>query len=262
MATNQQPVNRTTTASTTGYTRPTVYEYDTTAMITPTDRVRWGAILAGLFTVLATLVFFTVLGLALGFETFDPENTQSFGIGAGIYGIVAALVAFALGGFVAAKTAAVTGTGNAILQSGMVWIVTIALIVNFIGTGIGTLLNVAGSAVSTAADVAGNVAGEAAGAIADAPGAAAAGADQAGNAAQTAVPGIEATAAAIPGQVQETLENVTPQQVEEATSNVADAAWWALLGLGVTALAALGGGLLGTRRNPTDITADPRVATN
>ncbi len=123
-------------------------------MITPTDRVRWAPILAGLFTVLASLVFFTVLGLALGLETLDADNPRNFGIGAGIYGIIAGLVSFALGGFIAAKTAAVTGVGNAILQSGMVWIVTIALIVNFIGTGVSTIINVASSTAATAADVA------------------------------------------------------------------------------------------------------------
>jgi len=223
-------------------------------MISPTDRVRWASILAGLFTVLASLVFFTVLGLALGLQSFDADNPQSFGIGAGIYGIIAALIAFALGGFMAAKTAAVTGTGNAILQSGMVWIVTIALIVNFIGNGIGTILNVAGNAGATAADVAGNVAGDAAEAVADAPGVQATAAN--------AVPDIQATAGAIAGDVQEQLADVTPQEVEQVADSLADGPWWTLLGLGITALATLGGGLLGKRSNPVDIAADPRVATN
>ncbi|MBN8634489.1 MAG: hypothetical protein J0M07_04140 [Anaerolineae bacterium] len=258
MAANQQPVNRTTTTTGTTYSRPTVYDYDATMMITPTDRVRWGPILAGLFTVLATLVFFTLLGLALGLETFNADDPRSFGIGAGIYGIIAGLISFALGGFIAAKTAAVTGVGNAILQSGMVWIVTIALIVNFIGTGIGTLLNVAGSAVTTAADVASNVAGDAAGAVASDPNLQA----TAQTGVEGAAPELQATAAALPGEVQGALEDVSPQEVEQAADNVADAAWWALLGLGVTAAAALGGGLMGTRRNPVDIAADPRISTN
>lgn len=258
MAANPQSRNRTTSTPSTTYTSPTVYDYDATMMITPTDRIRWAPILGGLFTVLATLIFFTVLGLALGLETFDANNPRNFGIGAGIYGIVAGLISFALGGFIAAKTAAVTGVGNAILQSGMVWIVTIALIVNFIGSGIGTIINVASSTAATAADVASNLAGEVAGAVADDP---ALQATAAGGAATTA-PGIQATAQALPGEVQEQLDNVTPEQVEQAVGGVADAAWWALLGLGVTALAALGGGLMGTRRNPVDIAADPRVSTN
>ncbi|MBE2271206.1 MAG: hypothetical protein IAE80_23430 [Anaerolinea sp.] len=258
MATNQP--NRTTTTSTTGYARPTVYDYDATMMITPTDRVRWAPILAGLFTVLASLIFFAVLGFALGLESYDPNaaNNQNFGFGAGIYGIIAGLISFALGGFIAAKTAAVTGAGNAVLQSGMVWIVTIVLIVNFIGTGIGTILNVAGSAAATAVDVAGTVVGDAAGAVADDPNLQA----TAEGAAEDAAPAIQATAQALPGEVQQQIEDLTPEQIDQATSDVANAAWWTLLGLGVTAAATLLGGLLGMRRNAVDIAADPRVATN
>lgn len=235
MAANQ-PVNRERAAT---YARPNVYEYETTAMITPTDRVRWGPILAGLFTVLASLVFFTTLGIALGLETFEAEQAQNFGIGAGIYGIISGLISFALGGFIAAKTAAVTGMGNAILQSGMVWIVTIALIVNFIGSGIGTILNVATEAAGAAANVAG---------------------DAAADVAQD--PNAQATAQGLQEQAEQAVQDVTPQQVENVADQAADAAWWTLLALGLTALAALIGGAAGTRRNPTDIAADPRVATN
>jgi hypothetical protein len=146
----------------TAYTNPpipVVDEYIETRTYPLRDRVRWASIIAGLFTVLSMLVLFTVLGIALGLSSFDANNPRSFGIGAGIYGIVSALIAFAIGGFVAARTAAVTGTDNALLQSGMVWMVTIALIVNFIGSGVGTLLNVAGGAVDTAVTGASNVAG-------------------------------------------------------------------------------------------------------
>jgi hypothetical protein len=250
--TTLQPVDR--DRVTNSYTPRAVYDVDTTTMITPTDRVRWAAILAGLFTVLASLVFFTVLGIALGLETFEADQARNFGLGAGIYGIVAGLISFALGGFISAKTAAVTGVGNAILQSGMVWIVTIALIVNFIGTGVGTILNLAGDAATTAANVAGDAAGAAADAVGDAPGAQA-------TLAQGAE-GVQPTAEAIIGEAQQAIADVDAQDVEEAAGNAADAAWWTLLGLGVTAGAALGGGLLGTRRHATAIAADPRVRTN
>jgi ABC-type transport system involved in multi-copper enzyme maturation permease subunit len=210
----------------------------------PVDRVRWASILAGLFTVLAALVFFTVLGIALGLSTFDADNPRSFGIGVGIYGIISALVAFALGGFLAARTAAVSGRGNALLQSGLVWIVTIALIVNFIGSGVGTLLNIAGGAASTAIEAASNVAGDAAGVVAENPQLQA----TVAQGATAEAPSIQATVAAVPAQVQEQLGNVSSEDVEEAARNASSAAWWTLLGLGVSALAALLGGLAGARR--------------
>lgn len=225
--------------------RPVVNEYDVNTTIMPTDRVRWASVLAGLFTVLAALVFFTVLGLALGLSSFDANNPRSFGIGAGIYGIASALIAFALGGFIAARTAAVTGTSNGVLQAGMVWIVTIALIVNFIGSGIGTLLNVAGGVTNTAINAASNVAGDAAEAVAENPALQA----TAVEGATQVAPALEATAGAVGEQVQEQLDNVTPAQVEQAVQNVSPAAWWALAGLGVSAAAALLGGALGKRRD-------------
>lgn len=236
--------------------RPVVNEYDMNTTIVPTDRVRWAAILAGLFTVLAALVFFTVLGLALGLSTFDANNPRNFGIGAGIYGIISALIAFALGGFIAARTAAVTGTGNGILQAIMVWVVTIALIVNFIGSGIGTLLNIAGGAANTAINAASNFAGNAADAVADNPqlqATAAQGATQ-------AAPALEATAGAVGNQVQEQIQNVTPEQVEQAVQDVSPAAWWAVVGLVVSALAAIVGGALGRRRDENFLVEHGRTA--
>ncbi len=228
--------------------RPIVNEYDVNTTILPTDRVRWAAVLSGLFTVLAALVFFTVLGLALGLSTFDANNPRNFGIGAGIYGIASALIAFALGGFIAAKTAAVTGTSNGVLQAGMVWIVTIALIVNFIGSGVGTLLNVAGGVANTAVTAASNVAGDAADVVADNPEIQA----TVAQGATEAAPEVAATAEALADQVQTQIQNVTPEQVEQAVQDVGPAAWWALAGLGVSALAAMLGGALGRRRNMLD----------
>ncbi len=148
---------------------PLVVEYAETDVRAPADRVRWAAILAGIFTVLAALIVFVVLGIAAGLTAFDADNLRGLGIGAGLYGVVSALVAFALGGFIAAKTAGRRGAGNAVLQSGMVWIVTIALIVNFIGSGVGTILNLAGSAANTAAVAGSNLAGDAAQAVAANP---------------------------------------------------------------------------------------------
>jgi hypothetical protein len=220
----------------------------------PTDRVRWAAILAGIFTVLAALIFFVVLGIALGLTAFDADNIRGFGIGAGLYGVVSALISFALGGFMAAKTAARRGTGNAILQSGMVWIVTIALIVNFIGTGVGSLLNLAGSAASTAAVAGANVVGEAAGAVAVDPAIQA----TASTAIDAAVPTVQAQVGGVVDQIQEQVAAVTPEDVEQAAQDASSAAWWALLGLGVSAAAALGGGLLGTRSRDAVITDDDR----
>ena len=80
------------------------------SVATPTDRVRWSSILAGLFTALSTGILLSLAALAFGLNQFDPTSTaRSFGLGAGIVGAVIWLVAFGVGGYVAARTAAVVG---------------------------------------------------------------------------------------------------------------------------------------------------------
>jgi len=226
--------------------RTTYYDNDTVSIAAPKDRVRWASVLAGLFTVLASLAFFTVLGVAIGAAAYDPgEPASNFGAGAGIYGIIAALISYFFGGFIAARTAAVAGTGNAILNGAMVWIVTVALIVNFIGTGIGTLLGTATDVATTAAGAAAQIAAPAVQEAVEDPAAGANAQDAAANA-----------AAGVQGAVQDAqqqLQSVTPQQIDQAAEDVSRAAWMALLALGVSALAAIIGGVAGTRRYPTDV---------
>lgn len=228
-----------------------VTNIDVETDVRPTDRVRWAAILAGIFTVLAALIVFTVLAFALGLSGFDASNIGSFGIGAGIFGAVFALIAFFLGGFIAARTAAVAGTQNGILHGGMVWIVGIVLIVNFIGSGIGTVLNVAGSAASTAAQVAAPVVAEVgsdaavagATAVAENPElqvTAAAGATQAGDQLNQAAT-----------QVSQQLAQIDEEDVNQAVQSAGTTAWWTLLALGISAAAALIGGASGARRSLT-----------
>lgn len=223
-------------SSAVGYADP-VYDRST-AIIAPTDRVRWGPIFAGLFAALSTLIVLSILGLAVGLTSYDAgDPLRNFGIGAGIWGAVSTLVAFLLGGWLAARTAAASGRGNGVLNGAMVWIVAIPLILYLVSSGLGSLLNTAGSVAAT-------------GATALAP---AAGALTGDTVAQPEVAAtVEATAGDLAAQAEATVsalgEAVTPANVE-ATANDAGAAAWStlvglLLGLGASAL----GGLLGARR--------------
>lgn len=221
------------------------YDVDNTTVITPKDRVRWASVLAGLFTAMAALIFLAVLGIAIGLQSYDASNpAQNFGIGTGIYTIISGLIAFFLGGFIAAKTAAVGGRSNGLLNGAMVWIVTIVLIVNFLGTGIGTLL---GTTLNTVGDIAGaaiQVAPEVASEVQDA--AESAGVDTAAVQA-TAVDAGEAVATQAASTVQQIEQAVTPANIERVAEDVADAAWMVLVALGLTAAAAILGGVLGAR---------------
>lgn len=186
----------------------------------PIDRVRWGSILAGLFAALSTLALLSLLGLAIGASTFDGgDRARDFGIGAGIWGGLSALLAFLVGGWVAARTAAVRGERNGMLNGAMVWAVAIPLLLYLLGSGLGALV---GTAANAGAEAAGAVAG------------------QVGN------------DPALQGNVQDGaagLENLaSPQNIAGAAESTARTAWGTLgsllLGLGAASL----GGYLGARR--------------
>jgi ABC-type multidrug transport system fused ATPase/permease subunit len=248
-----------------------VDEHGKVSVAAPVDRVRWSSVLAGLFTTLATLIVLAVLGIAIGLSTFDAQNLENFGIGAGIYGAISAIIAFLFGGFISARTAAVAGSGNGILNGAMVWLVTIPLIVNLLGSGIGTLLGTATDLAGDVAIAAGNAAGGAIDAIADNPqlqatvvggleaGATAVADPNDPNAVMpnaTAIPGQEQIATTVPGVIQDAvapLQSVDAQDVENAAQDLSGAAWGTLLALGLSALAAILGGLMGKRSYPTDV---------
>lgn len=236
------------------------YDVDKYAVTSPLDSVRWAAVLAGLFTALSVVIVLTVLGLAIGLSTLDAANPRSFGIGAGVYGGISAIIAFALGGFIAARTAAVTGSSNAILNGGLVWIVALPLIVNVLTSGIGSLLgtaaNVAGTTASTVIQIAAPLADDAAqmGAtvVAQNP-------EAAQDAAATAEAAAAQAATAVATQVQGVVEQVDePAEVEAIAQDVGNAAWTTLLALGLSAAAAVGGGYLGRRSLPTEVVSVTR----
>lgn len=106
------------------------------------DRVRWGPIIGGVAMSLAALLILTILGLAIGFAAFEPGElgTAEFGTAAGIWGIVSALIAFALGGWFAGYTAGLPGNQSGMLNGMMVGVVSIVLMLWFIGSGLSNLL--------------------------------------------------------------------------------------------------------------------------
>lgn len=122
-------------------------------LLTVRNRVQWGPILAGLLTGIATLLVLTVLGLAIGTSAFEPGKTSGLGTAAGIWGAVSAVVAFFLGGWVAAKTAAVGGRGSGMINGLMVGATALALILYLTTTGVSNLLGTIGNNVGAIANV-------------------------------------------------------------------------------------------------------------
>ena len=74
-----------------------------------------------------------------------------------IWGIATAVISFFLGGFVAAKSAAVGGSSRGLLNGLIVGAATIVVTLWLLGTGVGTLLGAGATAPGDAVNVGQNV---------------------------------------------------------------------------------------------------------
>jgi hypothetical protein len=195
-----------------------------TVVVMPLDRVRWAAVLTGLVVALMTLAILSVLGLAIGLTTATPGNISgALGLGAGVWSAISVLIAFLIGGWAAARTAAAAGRANGALNGAMVWIATVPLVIFLLGSGIATLAVVAGSTLATSAQVAAPLTGQPAN-------------------------GLPLEAAA-----QATIGQNAPANAPDIISAGSIAAWGTLLALLLGLVAATLGGLIGAR-SMTDLT--------
>ena len=116
-----------------------------TQIVAPRDRVRWGPIWAGLLTALGTFLLLSLLATAIGAQTFNTgaANTTQTGIGTAVATAIIGLLSFLLGGFVAARSAAVRGRLNGLLNGWLVWALGTLLILGLAAFGLGQLFGLA-----------------------------------------------------------------------------------------------------------------------
>lgn len=173
-------------------------------------KLSWGAILGGTVVALGVLILLYSLGLALGLSSVDPSNpdsARSAGIGTGIWGLIAPLIALFIGGFLAARTAGVVDKAGGAMHGAVMWGLTAIAGVILMGMVVSTIV---GTAVKATTSVVG------------ATGAAVAGAaSQGGDAAQAF--GLDANDAL--GPVNERLKaegkpTITANQFEAATKDI------------------------------------------
>lgn len=117
------------------------------------NRVQWGPVIAGLITGTATLLVLTILGLAIGTSAFEPGESDDLGTAAGIWGAVSAIVSFFIGGWIAAKTAAVGGRGSGMINGFLVGATVLVLILYLTTTGLSNLLGTLGNNISEIANI-------------------------------------------------------------------------------------------------------------
>lgn len=182
------------------------------------DRVRWGPIMAGLATALTSLLILSLLGLAIGLTLVNAgdaaaQGSAPSGLGrnSAIWGALAGLIAFFLGGWVAGHSAAVFDRGWGALNGALVFLVGVPIILWLASMGLGSVLGSLGSLAGSLNPDAGTVQNVA---------------DQARQAAQ----------------------NTNPIDVARTAANARNTAWGTLLGLVLALGAAAAGGMAGTRR--------------
>jgi len=187
------------------------------------NRVQWGPIIAGVLAAIVTFLLLTILGFVLGASVLDPANTAGeIGTWAAVWGAISAIFSFFVGGWLAAKTAAVGGPFSGLVNGLMVAATGLILILWLTGTGLGNLFGTVssnlGDIVNIAQDQAqqeGVTAGEVQGQAEQAQGEAAAAVDDA------------------------------EQTLRSGFDEVRDGAWGTFLGLLLPLLAAALGGYLG-----------------
>ena len=109
------------------------------------DRVRWGPIWAGLLTALGTFLLLTTAAVAIGAQVVDSgANAEDGGMAGGIASAIIALLAFLIGGYVAARTAGVIGRGYGALNGFLVWALGVVLILGLAAFGLGSLFGASG----------------------------------------------------------------------------------------------------------------------
>ena len=109
------------------------------------DRVRWGPIWAGLITALGLFILLSVLAIGIGAQAVDSgAGAEESGAASGIASAVIALLAFLVGGYVAAKTSGVIGRGYGALNGFLVWGLGVVLILALAAFGLGSLFGASG----------------------------------------------------------------------------------------------------------------------
>ena len=190
------------------------------------NRVQWGPILAGIAVAITAMLLLSILGLAVGSTALSPRaSNQNVTTGAAIWGIISAIIAFFLGGWVAAKSAAVGGWGSGVLNGLIVGCAVVVIVLWMTGAGIGAVL---GTVSGNIGDIARLITGSSAG----------------------------ATQQGVSQAAQQATNAVTPQ---EAFTTIKNASWGTFIGIILPLIAAAIGGWAGhntfnevTTESPSD----------
>ena len=124
---------------------------------TPTrSSICWGSVFAGVVAGMIIQVVLSLLGLAIGFNAFDPgqQSYSGLGVGSSIWLILSALTSGFVGGWVATALANISnrfdGLMHGILSWGVFMVIAFYLFGSSMGTVIGGAFNLSSAALTGA----------------------------------------------------------------------------------------------------------------
>lgn len=96
------------------------------------DRVRWGPILAGLFTAIASQLVLSALGAAIGLSSIansgaPRSNAGDVGSAVGVWSIISLLISLFVGGWITTRAAGPMSKSSALLNGAILWATTLAI---------------------------------------------------------------------------------------------------------------------------------------
>ncbi len=117
-------------------------------------RISWPALFAAVFVAIAVELMLSILGVGVGLGFVSPQagatpHVSSLGIGAGVWWFVSTLIAFGIGGFVAAWLAGITSRFDGLLHGVVTWAIATLVVVYLLTTALGGLLGGAFSVVGS-----------------------------------------------------------------------------------------------------------------
>jgi hypothetical protein len=105
--------------------------------------VNWTAVWVGALTAFSLVLIFGLVGIALGAHLLGPEHRvvdlKKLGIGALVFSVFGSFLSFAIAGWVAGKIAGVYHAEPAMLIGGIVWLVSVPLLLVASALGAGSL---------------------------------------------------------------------------------------------------------------------------
>jgi hypothetical protein len=137
-------------------------------LFSPFARISWGAIIAGLFLIIAVQTVLSLLGVGIGLSTLrpmDPQNpsVEALSLGAALWWIASNWTALVIGGYVASRLAQGANSVDGMLHGFVTWalalVVAIVLLAGAVSAGIGTAATMAGAVIPRPAAMASGATG-------------------------------------------------------------------------------------------------------